>query len=200
MHGDLELELSSDPKSSMSLVLQQTTINKPIIVHYPQSNYVKRDDILSKQYPSASRLRKLQKTHAHLFSNRGTYLDILKLRINLQAYLKEFDSAARDIWKQDLRMLRVFKIIMEHTFPSVEVKDQFKLSIGKDQSREFKLAVESPAILVRLDKRMVKEAMVALMEDLRFFARARNIDEVWGVATSLYEWQVVWYSKHREIN
>ena len=57
-------------------------------------------------------------------------MDILKLRINLQAYLKEFDSAARDIWKQDLRMLRVFKIIMEHTFSKTEVKDQFKLTIG----------------------------------------------------------------------
>ena len=55
-------------------------------------------------------------------------------------------------------------------------------------------------IIVRLDKRMVKEAMVTLMEDLRFYARARNVDEVWGVATSLYEWQIVWYSKHKEIN
>lgn len=38
------------------------------------------------------------------------------------------------------------------------------------------------------------------MEDLRFFARARpDVDFVWGIATSLYEWQLVRYSKKLEI-
>ena len=47
---------------------------------------------------------------------------------------------------------------------------------------------------------MVKEAMINLMEDLRFFSRARQVNIVWGIATNLYEWQIVWYSRDREIN
>lgn len=53
---------------------------------------------------------------------------------------------------------------------------------------------------MRLDKRFVKEPMLDLMEDLRFFTRARpDVDVVWGIATSLYEWQLVRYSKQLEV-
>ena len=71
------------------------------------------------------------------------------------------------------------------------VMENFKLKNG-NQTREFKLGLLSQnesGILVRVDKRFVKEPMLDLMEDLRFFSRARkNVDVVWGIATSLYEW------------
>ena len=37
------------------------------------------------------------------------------------------------------------------------------------------------------------------MEEMRFLARARNLDEIWGVATSLYDWQFVHYSRLEEL-
>lgn len=37
------------------------------------------------------------------------------------------------------------------------------------------------------------------MEEMRLLARARNIDEIWGVATTLYEWQFIHYSKTDEL-
>ena len=46
---------------------------------------------------------------------------------------------------------------------------------------------------------MVKEATIECMEEMRFLARARNIDEMWGVATNLYDWQFVNYNKADEI-
>jgi len=97
----------------------------------------------------------------------------------------------------------IFSIILSSVDVSgFMVLDNFKLKNGS-QSREFKLGLLSQSqsgILVRLDKRFVKEPMLDLMEDLRFFARARpNVDIVWGIATSLYEWQLVRYSKQLEI-
>jgi hypothetical protein len=35
VHGDLTLNINADPKSPDALVLQQTTINNPIVIHYP---------------------------------------------------------------------------------------------------------------------------------------------------------------------
>ena len=65
----------------------------------------------------------------------------------------------------------------------------FKLHNGK-QEHQFKLALlteHHSGILVRTDKTIVKEAMINLMEDLRFFARARRgVDIVWGIATNKF--------------
>ena len=82
------------------------------------------------------------------------------------------------------------------------VYENFKLKNG-NQTHEFKLGLLSQdhgGILVRLDKTMTKEAMVILMEDLRFYTRAKpEIDVIWGVATNLYEWQLVRYCKSNEV-
>ena len=100
-------------------------------------------------------------------------------------------------------MQTIFSIILSSVDVSgFMVLENFKLKNGA-QSHEFKLGLLSQSqsgILVRLDKRFVKEPMLDLMEDLRFFARARpSVDIVWGIATSLYEWQLVRYSKQLEI-
>lgn len=83
----------------------------------------------------------------------------------------------------------------------MRVHNGFKLHNGK-QEHQFKLALlteRHSGILVRTDKTIVKEAMINLMEDLRFFARARrNVDVVWGIATNLFEWQIVRYIKSKE--
>ena len=54
-------------------------------------------------------------------------------------------------------------------------------------------------MIVNCNKWHVKEATIECMEEMRFLARARNIDELWGVATNLYEWQFVHYSKIEEL-
>ena len=54
-------------------------------------------------------------------------------------------------------------------------------------------------IVVNCNKAIVKEAVIQCMEETRFLARARNISEVWGVATNLYDWQFVHYSKPEEL-
>ena len=38
------------------------------------------------------------------------------------------------------------------------------------------------------------------MEEMRFLARSRNIDEIWGVSTDLYSWHFVHYSKKDELS
>ena len=65
---------------------------------------------------------------------------------------------------------------------------------------DFRLGImQNSGILVRADKRFVKEAMLLVMEDLRCIARVRGLDVVYGIATSLFEWQLVRYELDKEI-
>ena len=54
-------------------------------------------------------------------------------------------------------------------------------------------------MVICCSKKIVKEAVVQCMEEMRFLARARNLVEIWGIATTLYDWQIVHYSKRDEI-
>lgn len=60
------------------------------------------------------------------------------------------------------------------------------------------LSTPKVALLARLDKRFVKEAMLLVMEDCRFFARSQQQPVVWGVASNLFEWQLVRYDMTSE--
>ena len=99
-------------------------------------------------------------------------------------------------------MLKVMQIILEHAVADCFeqewlVKTNLKAKNGT-QSSELKLLAMrhdcQTALVVRLDKKSVKEPMLLLMEDLRFYTRAYSTDVVWGVASNLYEWQIVRYS------
>ncbi len=46
---------------------------------------------------------------------------------------------------------------------------------------------------------MLKEAVFQAMEDLRYLCRARNINQLYAYATNLYEWQIVYYNRQREL-
>ena len=92
------IDHTDDVESPFSQQIYSTSINNPIVVVYPQDNYVKRDD-LSVVFPAASRLRRLEKSHSDLFSVPSKDIDILKLRIDILAFLKTFNNQARDIWK-----------------------------------------------------------------------------------------------------
>ena len=94
-----DIEITEDPQKS--LALYQTSINNPVVIKFPQNNYVSRSDLQQTVYPNAARSRKLDKEHADLFKVDVSQVCILELRIKLQEYLKVFDSQARDIWKQD---------------------------------------------------------------------------------------------------
>ena len=72
------------------------------------------------------------------------------------------------------------------------------------QRREFKLTVvnkktNTHGFLVVTHKKMLKEAVFRSMEDMRFLCRARNLKEFFSFATNLYEWQLVYYSREREL-
>jgi len=58
----------------------------------------------------------------------------------------------------------------------------------------------SSGMVARLHKKFVKDAMLEVMEDLRFIARDRSLDVVYGIATNLFEWQIVRYEMSKEIN
>ena len=42
--------------------------------------------------------------------------------------------------------------------------------------------------------------MLTVMEDLRCIARVRNLNVVYGIASSLFEWQLVKYELDKEIS
>lgn len=72
------------------------------------------------------------------------------------------------------------------------------------QKRDFKLTAidiptETHGFMIVPNKKMTKEAVYKAMEDMRFICRARNIDEMFGFATNIYEWQIVYYSRAMEM-
>ena len=92
---------------------------------------MKREDIPTLIYPAAARLRRLDKSHAHLFDVPSKDIEILKLRIDLLAFLKTFNSQARDIWKQEYRVQTIFSIILSSVDVSgFMVSENFKMKNG----------------------------------------------------------------------
>ena len=57
----------------------------------------------------------------------------------------------------------------------------------------------SHGIIFCTDKKVLKDACISLMDQMRLLCRSRNLNEVFGVATTLYEWQIVYYSRTKEL-
>ena len=70
----------------------------------------------------------------------------------------------------------------------MKLKRDFRQVVVDKKSNNF-------GFLVVTHKKMVKEGVFKAMEDLRFLARARNMDLFYAVCTNLYEWQFVSYSR-----
>ena len=58
---------------------------------------------------------------------------------------------------------------------------------------------QSFGIIFSTDKKIVKDAMISLMDQMRLFCRSRNLDHIYGMATNLYEWQIVHYNRTAEL-
>ena len=85
-----------------------------------------------------------------------------------------------------------------------EVIERFRVTLMQLTKHDFKMAVLDKrtscfGLVVNCNKWIAKEATVSCMEEMRFLARARNLDEVWGVSTTLYDWQFIHYSKKAEL-
>ena len=89
-------------------------------------------------------------------------------------------------------------------FEDFSVMTNFRVTQMKNVKHDFKMAVldrktNSFGFVVSCDKRMVKESSCRVMEEMRFLARARNCDELFGISTTLYEWQFLHYSRKGEL-
>lgn len=49
-------------------------------------------------------------------------------------------------------------------------------------------STNSVGLVVACDKKLVKFAAIQAIVEMRHLARSRNADEMFGVATNLYEW------------
>ena len=81
--------------------------------------------------------------------------------------------------------------------------DAFRVTFMK-MRRDFKLGVfdektNTNGFIVVTHKKVVKEAVYKAMEDLRFLCRARNVDQMYGIASNVYEWQFIFYDRAREL-
>jgi hypothetical protein len=47
---------------------------------------------------------------------------------------------------------------------------------------------EKNGFVLQVDKRYLKEATCRAMEEMRYLARANQTNEMFGIATTLYEW------------
>ena len=80
----------------------------------------------------------------------------------------------------------------------------FRVTQAKNLKHDFKMAVldtqtSSFGFVILCDKRFIKECSIKVMEEMRFLARARNCEEIFGIATTLYEWQFLHYSRKGEL-
>ena len=88
-------------------------------------------------------------------------------------------------------------------FDDFHIIDAFKESFMKEK-REFRLTVldkktSSTGLMVMTNKKLTKEAIYRLFEDMRFLCRARNLDCMYGLASNLYDFQIIFYNRQLEI-
>jgi hypothetical protein len=81
--------------------------------------------------------------------------------------------------------------------------ENLKLNYMK-QKKEIKLILldknsMSSGIIFETDKKTVKEAAISLMDSMRLLCRSRNLPHIFGVASNLYEWQFLYYSRSLEL-
>jgi len=53
--------------------------------------------------------------------------------------------------------------------------------------------------VVSWSKKTLKRAATKCLEHMRLFARARSLNFVWGLASNLYDWQILTYDKQAEV-
>ncbi|CDW78960.1 UNKNOWN [Stylonychia lemnae] len=197
--------------------LYKSTINAPIVVSWARAMKVyKREDFMKEIYPKIAQRKKFGTlSHQNVFKDaKDTQqkVNILDVRLNVLTFLRTFGSAARDIWKKDTRLQELSSIILKAALDSkfdqrlgeFQIIDNFRVNMMKVK-REFRLiaidkTTETNGFLIVTHKKMVKEAVYKGMEDLRFLCRARNVDQMYAFATNMYEWQILYYNRLRELN
>ena len=128
---------------------------------------------------------------------------MLELRIDLLGYIRSFAKNPREIWNRGERLDKIIKVIVEHTLQQnysgqnsglasyFDVIENLKLNYMK-QKKELKLVLldknsMSAGIVFSTDKKAIKEASISLMDSMRLLCRSRNIPEIYGIASNLYE-------------
>ena len=84
-----------------------------------------------------------------------------------------------------------------------EIIEGLKLNFMK-QKKELKLLVldkrhMSCGLVVNTDKKALREACISLMDQMRLLSRSRNLPHIFGIATNLYDWQILYYSREIEL-
>ena len=126
--------------------------------------------------------------------------------------MRTFGGAARDIWKKNDRIQHICSIIVRaalnpkanQIFGKFEIFDNYRVAL-MTLRKEFGLTVIDKAtnthgFIVQTHKKMCKEAVYRAMEDMRYLCRARNVETMYAFATNLYDWQIVHYSKRKELD
>eukprot|EP00347_Sterkiella_histriomuscorum_P010159 403377377 len=196
--------------------LYKSTINAPIVVSWARAMKIfKREDFIKDIYPKIAQRRKFGKiSHQNIISKANELqpkVNILNVRLNIVSFMRTFGSAARDIWKKDTRLQELASIIIKAAldprvdplFEQFQIIDNFRVNMMK-MRRDFRLTVidkatDTHGFLVVTHKKMTKEAVYKGMEDLRFICRARNIDHLYAFATNMYEWQIIYYNRQKEL-
>jgi hypothetical protein len=175
-----------------------------------------RDEMIAEIYPNMSRQRLFgKKRFVEMFDRARAEQDsvsILGLRLDLMEYLRSFSIQSRDIWKQDQRIFKIASIIVSRSLDpecdpelaAFKEQTNFAAKLLQNAKHEFKLGFFDPSgrngFLVSVDKRHVKEATCKLMEELRYLARVRCANELFGISTTLFEFQLVHYSRKAEVD
>ena len=85
-----------------------------------------------------------------------------------------------------------FQIFDNYRIQFMKIKRDFRLTVVDKKSNTY-------GFMVVTNKKMAKEAVFKAMEDMRFLSRARNVDEFYAIATNLYDWQFVYYSRVKDL-
>ena len=224
----LEFTCSTQAENETLSSLYQTSINSPVIISWPNAmKFIEADQIQKIWYPKFASKRFLMKPKGLGFevldyaNKNWKQIDILHLRIDLLGYVRSFSKHPREIWNRGERLDHIVKIILEHSLEmhkkrqgtnsksdkpflaEYEIIENLKINFMK-QKKEMKILcldkqTQSSGFIISTDKKVLKEAMHSLMMQMRLLCRARNLDEIWGIATNLYEWQVIRYSRVCEL-
>lgn len=89
-------------------------------------------------------------------------------------------------------------------FGQFEQHFDLKVKLNAKEKKEIKLAMldtttNSFGFIVTTCKKLIKDATIKAMEEMRFLTRARNADDMFAIATNLYEWQFIYYSRRDEL-
>ena len=90
-------------------------------------------------------------------------------------------------------MKTVLDAKIDQCFDDFAIFKNFRVAQAKNVKHDFKMAIldsktSSFGFVIQCDKRFIKDCSIKVMEEMRFLARARNCEEIFGIATTLYEW------------